>query len=157
MNKEQEQLLRQLAQMGDVVFVKKTENSRDAFAYHFSLLDIEGLDTILSDKYYYDGVTKSHYINLIKNQFERLKAEGIHNLKIIPGVCYGCKNGCSGFTFFDENKGFYMDFVVEVKNSEIINFIECFDLKNEVEVSNKREQIVIKPFKMDIDMNNLPF
>ena len=50
-----------------------------------------------------------------------------------------------------------MDFVVEVKNSEIINFIECFDLKNEVEVSNKREQIVIKPFKMDIDMDNLPF
>ena len=155
MNKEQEQLLRQLAQMGDVVFVKKTENSRDAFAYHFSLLDIEGLDTILSDKNYYDGVTKSHYINLIKIQFERLKAEGIHNLKIIPGVCYGCKNGCSGFTFVDENKGFYMDFVVEVKNSEIINFIECFDLKNEVEVSNKREQIVIKPFKIDFD--NLPF
>ena len=155
MNKEQEQLLRQLAQMGDVVFVKKTENSRDAFAYHFSLLDIEGLDTILSDKNYYDGVTKSHYINLIKIQFERLKVEGIHNLKIIPGVCYGCKNGCSGFTFLDENKGFYMDFVVEVKNSEIINFIECFDLKNEVEVSNKREQIVIKPFKIDFD--NLPF
>lgn len=155
MNKEQEQLLRQLAQMGDVVFVKKTENSRDAFAYHFSLLDIEGLDTILSDKNYYDGVTKSHYINLIKIQFERLKAEGIHNLKIIPGVCYGCKNGCSGFTFLDENKGLYMDLVVEVKNSEIINFIECFDLKNEVEVSNKREQIVIKPFKIDFD--NLPF
>jgi hypothetical protein len=155
MNKEQEQLLRQLAQMGDVVFVKKTENSRDAFAYHFSLLDIEGLDSILSDKNYYDGVTKSHYINLIKIQFERLKAEGIHNLKIIPGVCYGCKNGCSGFTFLDENKGFYMDFVVEVKNSEITNFIECFDLKNEVEVSNKREQIVIKPFKIDFD--NLPF
>jgi hypothetical protein len=155
MNKEQEQLLRQLAQMGDVVFVKKTENSRDAFAYHFSLLDIEGLDTILSDKNYYDGVTKSHYINLIKIQFERLKEEGIQNLKIIPGVCYGCKNGCSGFTFLDENKGFYMDFVVEVKNSEITNFIECFDLKNEVEVSNKREQIVIKPFTIDFD--NLPF
>ncbi|WP_146739556.1 hypothetical protein [Flavobacterium aciduliphilum] len=141
--------------MGDVVYVKKTENTEAAFAYHFSLLDIEGLDTILSNKNYYDGVTKSYYINLIKNQFERLKAEGIHNLKTIPGVCYGCKNGCSGFTFLDENKGFYMDFVVEVKNSEIINFMECFDLKNEVEVPNKREQIVIKPYKIDID--NLPF
>ena len=157
MDTEKKKLIDQFSAMGDVVFLKKFENSRDAFAYHFSLLDIEGLDTILSDENYYDGVTKSHYINLIKNQFESLKAEGIHNLKIIPGVCYGCKNGCSGFTFLDENKGFYMDFVVEVKNSEIINFMECFDLKNDVEVSNKREQIVIKPYKMDIDMDNLPF
>jgi hypothetical protein len=155
MDKEHEQLLQKLVQMEEVVFVKKIENSRDAFAYHFSLLDIEGLDTILSNENYYDGVTKSHYINLIKNQFESLKAEGIHYLKTIPGVCYGCKNGCSGFTFLDQNKGFYMDFIVEVKNSEIINFMECFDLKNEVEVNNKREQIVIKPYKMDID--NLPF
>jgi hypothetical protein len=157
MDTEKKKLIDQLSAMGEVVFVKKFENSRDAFAHHFSLLDIEGLDTILSNENDYDGVTKSHYINLIKKQFENLRAEGIHNLKIIPGVCYGCKNGCSGFTFLDVSNGFYMDFIIEVKNSEITNFMECFDLKNQVEVPNKREQIVIKPYKLDIDMDNLPF
>lgn len=157
MNAKQKGLIKQLAEMGEVVFLKKFENSRDAFAYHFSSLDIEGLDTLLSNKNYYDGVTKSHYLNLIKNQFESLKAEGIHNLKTIPGICYGCKNGCSGFTFLDENKGFYMDIIIELKNSEIINFMECFDLKNEEVVSNKREQIVIKPFKLETNFNDFPF
>ena len=78
-------------------------------------------------------------------------------MKPIAGVCVGCKKGCSGFTFLDDDKGFYIDLILEVKNSEIVNFMECMCLKNEFEVTAKKEQIVIKPFKLDEDLDRVPF
>lgn len=156
MNTEQKKLLKQLDQMGDVVFVKNIENPKKTFAYHFSLLDIEGLDTILSDKNYYDGVSKSHYINLIKIQFESLKEEGIHHLEPIPGICSGCKKGCSGYTFLDEVNGFYVDLAIEVTEHGNIDFTDCVNLKNQIKVANKKEQIFIKPIPYP-DCDEVPF
>jgi hypothetical protein len=78
-------------------------------------------------------------------------------LKAIPGVCYGCEKGCSGFTFLDEKEGFFMDFMVKVKDSEIVNFMECYNLKNDIEIPNKLEQIFVKPFSLDTDNEEVPF
>ena len=65
----------------------------------------------------------------------------------IPGVCNGCINGCSGFSFVDSKTGVYVDIIVEIKHKEITNFMECYDLKNNKTVSNKTERIIIKHFK----------
>jgi len=151
------ELIQQLEEMGEVVFVKRFEDPRDAFAHYFSKLDINGIDGLLSDKNYYDNVTKLEYLGLINEHFISLKKNEISSLSIIPGKCNGCKNGCSGFTFLDEKEGFYSDFIIEIKNSEIVNFMECFNLINDIEVSYKKEQIIIKPFKLDSDRNNIPF
>lgn len=150
-------LLKQLEELGEVTFVKKFENPRDAFAYYFSKLDINGIDSILSNKNYYDGTTKLEYLNLIKEHFISLKNNDIFALKAYSGICDGCEKGCSGFTFLDEKKGFFMDIIIEVKDSEIVNFMECFNLINDVDVQNKKEQITIKPFKLDSDKDDIPF
>jgi hypothetical protein len=97
------------------------------------------------------------YLNLIKEHFKSLNKNNIHSLKAIPGVCEGCKNGCSGFTFLDEKEGFFMDLIIEVKDSEIVNFMECFNLENEVDGLNKKEQLTVKPFKLDSDNFDVPF
>jgi hypothetical protein len=123
-------LVKQLEELGEVTFVKKIENPKNTFAYYFSKLDINGIDSILNNQNYYDGITKLEYLNLIKEHFISLKNNDIFTLKAFSGVCNGCKNGCSGFTFLDENKGFFTDFIIEVKDSEIINFMECFNLIN---------------------------
>ncbi|MEM0541827.1 hypothetical protein WFZ85_04320 [Flavobacterium sp. j3] len=157
MEVEKLKLIQQLEEMGEVVFVKRFEDPRDAFAHYFSILDIEGIDRLLSDKNYYDGATKLEYLKLIDEHFISLKKNGIYSLSIIPGKCNGCKNGCLGFTFLDEKEGFYSDFIIETKNTEIVNFMECFNLINDVEISNKKEQITIKPFKLDSDRYNTPF
>ena len=52
---------------------------------------------------------------------------------------------------------FYSDIIIETKDAEIVNFMECFNLKNDVEIRNKKEQITIKPFKLDSDGYNIPF
>ena len=154
---EKFELIQKLEEMGEIIFVKRFQDPIDAFAYYFSNLDIEGMDRILSNKNYYDGATKSEYLALIKKHFVSLNKNNIHFLKPIPSVCNGCKNGCSGFTFIDEKDGFYSNFIIETKNAEIVNFMECFNLKNDVKIINKKEQITIKPFKLDSDKDDVPF
>jgi hypothetical protein len=57
----------------------------------------------------------------------------------------------------DEKEGFYSDFIIETKNGEIVNFMECFNLINDTDIINKKEQITIKPFKLDSDKDDIPF
>lgn len=148
--------LKLLEELGEVTFLKKFENPKDTFAYYFSKLDINGIDSILINQNKYDGITKLKYLNLIKEHFLSLKNNNINSLKAIPGFCNGCKKGCNGFTFLDEKDGFFMEFIIEVKDSEIVNFMECFNLINEVDEPNKKEQITIKPFKLDSDKDDVP-
>lgn len=157
MDAEKRKLIQQLEEIGEVTFVKKAENSLQAFAHYFSKLDINGLGNVLSNQNYYDGITKQKYLELIEKHFVSLKKHGIQSLKAIPGVCDGCEKGCSGFTFLDEKDGFFMDFMVMVNDSEIINFMECYNLKNDIEIPNKLEQIFVKPFTLDSDNDEFPF
>ena len=157
MKVEKQKLISELEKIGEVIFVKKFENQKDAFAYYFSILDINGVDSILSNQNNYDGITKLEYLNLIKEHFISLKNNNIFALKAYSGVCNGCKNACSGFTFLDESKGFFTDFIIEVKDSEIVNFMECLNMVNEVDGLNKIEQLTVKPFKLDSDNSDVPF
>ena len=157
MTPDQLKLIHQLEELGEVTFVKKAENPLEAFAHYFSKLDINGLENVLSNQNNYDGISKQEYLELIEKHFVSLKNKGINSLKAIPGVCDGCEKGCSGFTFLDEKDGFFMDFMIKVKDSEIVNFMECYNLKNDIEIPNKLEQIFIKPFILDTDNDEFPF
>lgn len=157
MTPEQLKLIQQLSELGDVTIVKKTEKPIDSFAHYFSKLDINGLENVLSNQNNYDGISKEEYLILIEKEFISLKNNGIHSLKAIPGVCDGCEKGCSGFTFLDEKDGYFMDFILKIEDSEIVNFMECYNFKNDVEIPNKLEHILVKPFSLYTDNNEFPF
>jgi hypothetical protein len=144
---EKKKLLEQLEQFSGGKFEKIYDGPLDAFAYNFSTLNIDGLDSLLSDYNNYDGVSKAYYLKLIEKAFNNLKSQGITSLLAVHGVCSGCINGCSGFSFVDSKTGVYVDIIVEIKHKEITNFMECYDLKNNKTVSNKTERIIIKHFK----------
>lgn len=150
-------ILEQMKRIDSINIEKKYISPKDAFVHYFSILDINGIGSILSNQYNYDGITKLEYLNLIKEHFISLKNNNIFALKAYSGVCNGCKNACSGFTFLDESKGFFTDFIIEVKDSEIVNFMECFNMVNEVDGLNKIEQLTVKPFKLDSDNSDVPF
>ena len=128
-----------------------------AFVYYFSLLDSKGLASILKDNIIYDELSKQDWIALFEKQSESLKRNNINYLKPVVGVCSGCKNGCSGYTFLDEVSGFYIDFVIEVNEEGAIDFTECVNLKNEIVFPNKKEQIFINEKEFDIAINDCPF
>ena len=144
---EKQKLLEQLEDLSGSKFEQVFKGPLEGFAYNFSRLDIEGLDSLLSDYNTYDDVSKEYYLKLIEEAFNNLKRQGITTLLAIPGVCNGCINGCSGYSFVDSKTGVYVDIIVEIKHKEITNFMECYDLKNNQTVSNKTERIIIKQFK----------
>lgn len=115
-----------------------------AFVHYFSNLDIIGLDSVLKENVLYDELSKPNWIILFDKQFESFKKNNINYLKPIPGICSGCKKGCSGYTFLDKANGFYVDLAIEVTKHDNIDFTDCVNLKNQIEVANKKEQIFIK-------------
>jgi hypothetical protein len=127
------------------------------FAHFFSNLNSKGLASLLKDDVLYDEQSKQVWIALFEKQFESFKRNNISYLKPIVGVCTGCKKGCSGYTFLDEVNGFYVDFVIEVNEEGAIDFTECVNLKNEMKVAGKKEQIFINELGEINDSYQCPF
>ena len=128
-----------------------------AFVYYFSLLDSKGLASILKDDVLYDEQSKKDWIALFEKQFESFGKNNINHLNPIPGICSGCKKGCSGYTFLDEVDGFYVDIVFEANKGGNFDFIECVNLKNEIVLPNKKEQILINELGEINDSYQCPF
>jgi len=80
MNLEQKKLLEQLEEFSGSKFNMLFEGAREGFAYYFSRLDLVGIDSLLSDYYNYDGVSKDYYLKLIEEAFNNLKSKGIRSL-----------------------------------------------------------------------------
>ena len=136
---------------------KNFNNKSEAFVYYLSHLDCKGLSSILKDDHEYDELSKQDWIALFEKQFESFKRNNINYLKPVAGICSGCKKGCSGYTFLDEVNGFYVDFVIEVNGDGTIDFTECVNLKNEMKVAGKKEQIFINELGEINDSYQCPF
>ena len=89
--------------------------------------------------------------------FFKIQINNINHLNPIPGICSGCKKGCSGYTFLDEVDGFYVDIVFEANKEGNIDFTECVNLKNEIVLTNKKEQIFMNEKGFEIAINDCPF
>lgn len=135
---------------------KNFDNKSEAFVHHFSLLDSKGLASILKDNVIYDELSKQDWIILFEKQFKSFRKYNINHLNPIPGICSGCKKGCSGYTFLDEVDGFYVDIVIEANKEGNFDFTECMNLKNELLIPNKKEQIFINPIPY-LDNDDIPF
>jgi hypothetical protein len=127
------------------------------FARFFSNLNSIGLASLLKDDVLYDELPKDDRIVLFEKQFESFKRNNIHYLKSIDGVCSGCKKGCSGYTFLDEVTGFYVDLVIESNAAEIADFTDCVNLKNDMKVAGKKEQIFINDKYLHGTTKEFPF
>ena len=127
------------------------------FAHYFSNLNSIGLASLLKDDVLYDELPKDDWIALFEKQFKSFRKNNINHLNSIPGICSGCKKGCSGYTFLDEVDGFYVDMVFEANKESNFDFTECVNLKNEIVLPNKKEQIFINEKGFDIANNDCPF
>ena len=128
-----------------------------AFVYYFSRLDSKGLAYILKDDVLYDEQSKQDWIALFEKQFESFRKNNINHLNPIPGICSGCKKGCSGYTFLDEVDGFYVDIVFEANKEGNFDFTECMNLKNEIALPNKKEQIFFNEDGLNTSNHECPF
>ena len=113
--------------------------------------------SLLKDEVLYDELPKDDWIALFEKQFESFKRNNIHYLKPFAGICSGCKKSCSGYTFLDEVNGFYVDIVFEANKEGNFDFTECVNLKNEIVLPNKKEQIFINEDGLNTSNHECPF
>lgn len=127
------------------------------FTYFFSNLNSKGLASILKEDVLYDEQSKQDWIALFEKQFQSFRKNNINHLNPIPGICSGCKKGCYGYTFLDEVYGFYVDIVFEANKEGNFDFTECVNLKNEIVLPNKKEQIFINEDGLNTSNHECPF
>lgn len=153
-------ILKQLALMGDVIFVRK-DGSRlilneegniplqtqvDAVLFFLERLDSNMLELILKEQKVSKDFDKNAFINDIDDVFSEFSKRGNTFLnryegKCISGVC--SKTNCIGFSFVGNKTSDFIDLIIEVKNNKVLDIYECNQFENENKDFFKNKKITI--------------
>ena len=158
MNTEQKELIKQLAEMGEVVLITNrnrvhlNENGTaalktqaDAVLYFLQLLDIDMVSCVLEDKRTYQNFAKPLFIKKLEDALDEFIEAGDTYLNRYKGLCNSksCNYKCKGYSFVGNNSGNYFDLIIDVNDGVVNDIYECFSFKCEDEGVNKNEYIVV--------------
>lgn len=165
MNTEQKELLKQLAQMGEVVLITNRnrvhlddkgtvalKTQADAVLYFLQRLDIDMVSSVLEDNRTYQNFAKSLFIKKLEDVLDEFIAAGDTYLNRYKGSCNSksCNYKCKGYTFVGNNSGNYFDLIIDIKDGVVNDIYECFSFKCEIKVIDKSGRI-------GIDKSDPPF
>lgn len=167
MNAEQKELLKKLAELGDVILVQddgrriklnddaeiSLASQLDAVLYFMQRMDEDMLKLILEDCYTYQDYDKITFLKKLSNAFDEFQKKGDTYLNVFEGKCNSaaCSNlNCIGFSFVGNKTNHYMDLIIQTKESKVSDIYECYDFQNENDNILKKDKIII-------DGLNLPF
>ena len=167
MNMKNKKILKQLAKMGDVVFIRKDgsrlilndegkvplQTQADAVLYYIERLDNDMLKLILDEDYLVKEFDKKTFINNIANAFDKFLETGNTFLNRYEGKCTSgvCTNSnCIGFSFIGNKTHDFMDLIVKTENDKVIEIFECNQFENE-------NIDLLKNHKVTIDSEAFPF
>ena len=165
MNTKQKELLKQLAQMGEVVLITNgnrvhlNENGTvalqtqvDAVLYFLQRLDIDMVSSVIEDNRTYQNFAKPLFIKKLEEALDEFIEAGDTYLNRYNGSCNSksCNYKCKGYSFIGNNSGNYFDLIVDVKDGTVIDIYECIKFKAEIKGAKKNRRI-------EIDKTDLPF
>ncbi len=159
MEAKQKELLKQLAQLGEVILIHE-EGSRvllneegeiplqtqlDAVLYFLQRLDCSMLKLILDDSITYQNFEKTLFIKKLDAALDEFIEAGDTYLNRYKGFCNSkrCNYKCKGYSFVGNNSRNYFDLIIDVKDEVVNDIYECFSFKCEDEGIHKNEHIVI--------------
>lgn len=167
MNAEKKELLKQLAELGDVILVQEDgkriklnddaeislASQLDAVLYFMQRMDEDMLKLILEDCYTYQDLDKRTFLKKLTNVFDAFEEEGNTFLNIYEGKCNSAacsNNNCKGFSFVGNQSNDYMDLIIEIREDKVFDIYECYDFINE-------NDTILKKSKITIDSQDIPF
>src|SRR5690554_6872365 len=110
-------------------------------------LDIEQLDVLLDDDKTYMEVSKTQFLDKLKEKFEIMKEAGHHSFDdVFFGVCQGCQKGCEGITILSD-AGYYLEILIKEEEGTVVDVRICYDLVNFVPL----EKTIDLRFEFPID------
>jgi hypothetical protein len=160
MTPDQQNILKLLAQMGEVVYVKKDgsrvllneegkvplQTNADAVFYFLERLDSNMLNLILDKNLPYQDYEKKVFVKKLSYAFDELLSRGNTYLNRFEGKCTSniCTNvNCQGFSFVGNSSQDYMDLILEIKNNKVTDIFECSTFINSNTDILKKEKIYI--------------
>jgi hypothetical protein len=167
MDAKKKELLKQLAELGDVILVQKDgkriklnddaeislASQLDAVLYFMQRMDEDMLKLILEDCYTYQDLDKRTFLKKLTNVFDAFEEEGNTFLNIYEGKCNSAacsNNNCKGFSFVGNQSNDYMDLIIEIREDKVFDIYECYDFINE-------NDTILKKSKITIDSQDIPF
>ena len=107
-----------------------TKTHLEAVIHFIEKMNIQKLDELLL-KHRYSSISKDRFIQELKGVFERFNESKDSVLYAEPGICQGCHNGCSGFTFLSNKSRNYIDLVIKSENNIVTDIFECSQFKSD--------------------------
>ena len=141
MTAEQLKLIQQLAELGDVTYVKSGVSS---LINTISEMNSKALESILKDDVSYQDTTKSIFLEKLDEVFKEFKKED-NKLIVYEGKCNSveCTNkNKNGISFIGNKSGRYINFIIEEKEDGTIKDIytcSVFCTNENVIDENKRK------------------
>ena len=107
--------------------IKAITTQSDAVIHFIKNLDIDMIDTLLDDKYTYQDLKKSVFIQKLGIAFEEFTKAGDTQLEVNNGFCsqFICNNQCSGLRFSSKESGLYFDLIIDLDNGIVTDIYEC--------------------------------
>jgi len=148
MTPEQLKLIQQLAELGDVTYVKRSVSS---LINAISEMNSKALELILEDNVSYQDTTKSIFLQKLKEIFKDFQKE---DNKLIPyeGKCNSdkCTNkNKKGIAFVGNKSGRYINFIIEEnEDGSVKDIYNCYDFcTNEKAVDENKRQLSFTVYK----------
>ncbi len=163
MKLKKQNLIKKLAQTGEVVYVKDDgsrvllneegkvplQTNADAVMYFLQRLDVDMLKLVLEEATYQD-YDKKVFVKKLSYAFDELLSRGNTYLNRFEGNCTSnvCTNvHCQGFSFVGNSSQDYMDLILEIKNNKVTDIFECSNFINSDTAILKKEKIYIDSFE----------
>lgn len=165
MTPAQKDIMKQLAQMGDVVYVKHDgrrigindrgkiplQTQAEAVLYFFQRMDIDMLKLLLDNENTYQDFKKKDFLNKLDLAFDNLLQVGNTYLNTYEGICNSetCNFKCKGYSFVGNVTNDYMDFIFDIRDNRVFDMYECSQFKCDSPPNQVKRHISID--------NELPF
>jgi len=107
--------------------IRAITTQSDAVIHFIKNLDIDMIDTLLEDKYTYQDLKKSVFIQKLGIAFDEFTKPGDTQLEVNNGFCsqFICNNQCSGLRFSSKESGLYFDLIIDIDNGIVTDIYEC--------------------------------
>lgn len=165
MDAKKKELLKQLASMGEVVFISNgnrfdlnddgkiaLKTQADAVLYFLQRLDIIMVSSVLEDSRAYQNFEKPLFIKKLSASIDKFIESGDTYLNRYKGFCNSksCNYKCKGYSFVGNNSSNYFDLIFDVQDGFVNDIYECINFKCEIQGINKSGHI-------EIDKSDIPF
>ncbi len=163
MTPEQQKLLEQLLELGDITYIKSDSSRNELIVKAVSEMDLEQLE-ILTENYLSED-KREEFLKVIKSKFNKFKVNNDTYLIAHSGSCNGswCDNyGTLGYSFTGNISNTFYNLIFEEVNGECSDICKCYRFKindktiNEARENKRKKELDSYNFT-DEELDDLPF